>query len=184
MAAASSGRLHRELDRARPRAGRRHRGRRPCHGRSRRRSASRGGSRPPTTQRHERSEGLVQPDPVPPAHRHEIAKPHVRDLVLDDLGEALQLGPGGVVRIREQDCLAEGHAAEVLHRSRREIGDRDEVELLAGVGNGEVARVEAQRMLRRSRARPPSDATSPVRGSPEGGHRPRRSPQSPRARRR
>ena len=32
---------------------------------------------------HERRERLVEPDAVPPLHRHEVAEPHVRDLVHD-----------------------------------------------------------------------------------------------------
>ena len=38
---------------------------------------------------HERREGLVQPDPVPPPHRHQIAEPHVGDLVGDGVRDAL-----------------------------------------------------------------------------------------------
>ena len=43
-------------------------------------------------QLHERGEGLVQPDAVPPLHRDEVAEPHVRELVGDDVGDVLQLG--------------------------------------------------------------------------------------------
>ena len=43
---------------------------------------------------HEGGEGLVEPDPVPPAHRDEVAEPHVRVLVRDDVGDALELGVG------------------------------------------------------------------------------------------
>ena len=40
---------------------------------------------------HERGERLVQPDAVPPAHRDEVAEPHVGELVGDDVGDALLL---------------------------------------------------------------------------------------------
>ena len=79
--------------------------------------------------RHERGERLVQPDPVPPAHRHEVAEPHVRQLVRDGLGDAellLLRRPG---RVEQQHLLAVGHAADVLHRPLREVRDRDVVEL-------------------------------------------------------
>src|SRR3712207_9506532 len=32
---------------------------------------------------HERGEGLVEPDAVPPLHGHEVAEPHVGELVVD-----------------------------------------------------------------------------------------------------
>ena len=45
----------------------------------------------------------------------------------------------------EQRGLPERHAAEVLHRPVGEVGDRDEVHLVAGVGDAEVLLEEAQR---------------------------------------
>ena len=73
---------------------------------------------------HEGGEGLVQPDAVPPLHRHEVAEPHVGELVGDDVGDVLQLGLGGRRRVDEQDALAEGDAAEVLHGPGGEVGQR------------------------------------------------------------
>ena len=100
------------------------------------------------TQRHERREGLVQPHAVPPAHRDEVPEPHVGELVLDDLGDAAHLGPRRVGGVGEELGLAEGDAAEVLHRARREVRDRDEVELVAGIREREVLAVVAQRVRR------------------------------------
>ena len=97
-------------------------------------------------QAHEGGERLVQPDAVPPAHRHEVAEPHVGDLVLDDLGDPLELDAGRVVGIGEQVDLAERDAAEVLHRAEGEVGDRDEVELVARVGLVEVVGEEPKRV--------------------------------------
>ena len=48
---------------------------------------------------HEGGEGLVQPDAVPPLHGHEVAEPHVGDLVGDHVGDPLQLGLGGPLAV-------------------------------------------------------------------------------------
>ena len=95
---------------------------------------------------HVGRERLVQPDAVPPAHGHEVAEPHVRDLVLDDLGDAFQLVTGRVGGVGEQRGLTERHASEVLHRTEGEVGDRDEVELVTWVGLVEVLREVTQRV--------------------------------------
>ena len=104
-------------------------------------------------QLHERGEGLVEPDAVPPLHRHEVAEPHVGDLVGDDVDDALQLGLGGVLGVDEEERLAEGDAAEVLHGAEGEVGDGDEVELVARVGDAEVVGEVAQGELGRPRGR-------------------------------
>ena len=67
-------------------------------------------------------------------HRHQIAEPHVRDLVGDDVDRALLLGLGCWVGIDQQKNLAERRATLVFHRPEREVGDGDEVELGIGVG--------------------------------------------------
>ena len=66
-------------------------------------------------------------------------------LVGDDLGHALALGERRRRRVDEQVGLAEGDAAQVLHRAGGEVGDRDQVELVAGVGDVEVVGEEPQR---------------------------------------
>ena len=58
------------------------------------------------------------------------------------------LGPRRVGGVGEELGLAEGDAAEVLHRARREVRDRDEVELVAGIREREVLAVVAQRVRR------------------------------------
>src|SRR5690606_28991414 len=70
-------------------------------------------------------------------HGHEVAEPHVGQLVGDDVDDRLQLGLGGRGRVDEQEALAEGDAAQVLHRPEGEVGDGDEVELVARVGQVE-----------------------------------------------
>jgi hypothetical protein len=89
-------------------------------------------------QLHERGEGLVEPDAVPPLHGHEVAEPHVGDLVGDHVGHPLELEAGRDVAVDEQRRLPEGHGAEVLHGAEGEVGHGDEVELVAGVGEPEV----------------------------------------------
>ncbi len=42
-------------------------------------------------QLHQRGEGFVEPDAVPPPHGDEVPEPHVGDLVRDDIRHALEL---------------------------------------------------------------------------------------------
>ena len=61
-----------------------------------------------------RRERLVQPQVVPPQHRHHVAEPHVRHLVQQHVRAHRALG---VARRRpEQDGVGPGDAAPVLHR--------------------------------------------------------------------
>ena len=58
-------------------------------------------------------EGLVEPQVVPPPHGHEVAEPHVRELVQHRLGAPLVLGPAD---LRPEDVvLQEGDRPGVLH---------------------------------------------------------------------
>ena len=68
-------------------------------------------------------------------------------LVGDHVDHVLQLALGGVLGVDEQQRLAEGDAAEVLHRSEREVGDGDEVQRVAGVGDVEVVGEVEEREL-------------------------------------
>jgi hypothetical protein len=89
---------------------------------------------------HEGGEGLVEPDPVPPLHGHEVTEPHVGRLVGDHLGDAHELHLGGVVGVGEQGRLPVGDAAQVLHGAEGKVGDGDVVDLVARVGDGKVVR--------------------------------------------
>ncbi len=84
---------------------------------------------------HERGEGLVQPDPLPPLHRDEVAEPHVGEFMVDDVGGPLEFGLACVGRVDDQQHFAERHAAEVFHRTEREVGDGDQINLVGGVGD-------------------------------------------------
>ena len=94
--------------------------------------------------RHERREGFVEPDTLPPFHRHQVTEPHVCDLVVDDLGDALAFGQGRRLGVDQQGGLAVGDQSQVLHRAETEVGNRNHVELVARVGDREVVREEAQ----------------------------------------
>ncbi len=94
---------------------------------------------------HEGGERLVEPDALPPLHGHEVAEPHVGQLVVDHVGHPLQLSPAGGCGIHQQQGLPEGHAAEVLHRPEGEVGHRHQVDLVAGVGDVVVLGKPAQR---------------------------------------
>jgi hypothetical protein len=59
----------------------------------------------------------------------------VRELVGDDIGDVLLLHLGGGGRIDEEQRLAERDAADVLHRAGREVGQGEQVDLPARVGD-------------------------------------------------
>ncbi len=59
-------------------------------------------------------------------------------LVGDDIGDELALALGARVGIDEQQALAERDAAEVLHRAGGEVGQREQVDLVARVGDAVV----------------------------------------------
>ncbi len=80
-------------------------------------------------------ERLVEPEVVPPAHRHQVAEPHVGELVQDRQRPALddRLGHVGP----EDVGLQEGHRAGVLHRPGVELGHEQLVVLRERVGQVE-----------------------------------------------
>ena len=87
---------------------------------------------------HPGGERLVQPQVVPPHHRHQVAEPLVRELVRDHLGDALLHRQRRGRRVGQQRHLAERDRARVLHRARLEVGDADLVQLAERVGQAEV----------------------------------------------
>ena len=74
---------------------------------------------------HPVGEALVQPDVVPPLHRHEIAEPLVGHLVREDGRNALARGERRVLRIDEEVAFAVENGRRVLHRAGGEVGLRD-----------------------------------------------------------
>ena len=75
--------------------------------------------------RDPRSESFVEPDVVPPLHRHEIAEPLMRDFVRDDARNLLARSERRALGIDEQQPFAEDDRPAVLHGAGREIGNRD-----------------------------------------------------------
>ncbi len=61
---------------------------------------------------HEGRERFVQPQPIPPLHRHQIAKPHMGIFMGHDVGDALELGTGGFFGIDQQRGFAKGDGAQ------------------------------------------------------------------------
>ena len=72
---------------------------------------------------HVLGEGLVEPEVVPPAHGHEVAEPHVRELVQHGDGAAFHLGVGDLaaedVAFQDGDGPGVFHGAGVELRARR-----------------------------------------------------------------
>ena len=74
------------------------------------------------------SERFVEPEVVPPAHRHKVAEPHVGDLVEDDLGKV-----GDVTRrwrTAEDVALGVGDEPHVLHGANIELRTEDVIHLV------------------------------------------------------
>lgn len=97
---------------------------------------------------HEAGEALVEPQLVPPLHRHQVAEPLVRQLVRDHLfrsdrieslanqfesphlGRLLHVLGGRLADVVEQQYVAVGDEAPVLHGALRELRHRDHVCIL------------------------------------------------------
>src|SRR5258707_531056 len=88
--------------------------------------------------RHPRGEALVQPQVVPPGHRHEVAEPLVRDLVRDDAVDPLLLLQRIFARVVEEAAFVVGDRAPVLHRAAYAPRKRDLIQLDQGVRLAEV----------------------------------------------
>ena len=91
-------------------------------------------------------EGFVEPEVVPPAHRDQIAKPHVGDLVEDHLGKI-----GHVAwrwRAQEDVALGVGDEADVLHCADVELWAVDVVELLERIFATEELTEVGERLAR------------------------------------
>ncbi len=100
--------------------------------------------------RHEVGEDLLHPHVVEPAHRHEVAEPHVSGFVRDQAGasELLVLGR----RLIEQQArgVVEDRAG-VLHAAELKRRDEKEIELAEGIRDGRVAFEPGERATRGDR---------------------------------
>ena len=90
-------------------------------------------------------EGLVEPEVVPPAHGHEVAEPHVRQLVQDRVGALLVRGVGDAAA--EHVVLEERDAPGVLHRAGVELRHEELVVLRERVGGREGLLEEREPLL-------------------------------------
>jgi hypothetical protein len=91
---------------------------------------------------HPGGEGLVEPEVVPPAHRDQVAEPHVRQLVRDDhlRPEAMPLAGAAGLGVQQEQALPERDQAGVLHGARGEVRHPHQVEFVVGVGRAEPPR--------------------------------------------
>ena len=87
---------------------------------------------------HPGGERLVEPQIVPPRHRHPVPEPLVRELVRHDLRDALLLGERGGLRVEQERDLPVGDEPGVLHRARLELGEPDLIDLAERIGHTEV----------------------------------------------
>ena len=62
-------------------------------------------------------EGLVEPEVVPPGHRHQVAEPHVGELVGRDAGSAGAAGSRSRLAGSAAGVVGEGDQAGILHRA-------------------------------------------------------------------
>ena len=96
-------------------------------------------------ERAELGERLVQPQVVPPLHRHQVAEPHVRHLVQDHHGPGLVHQVGDLRA--EQELLGDRHAGHVLHRAAGELRHEHLVVLGERVAGAEQPLVEVEALL-------------------------------------
>ena len=103
---------------------------------------------------HPGGKSFVEPDLVPGRHRHQVAKPLVRNLVRHHRkNAALGVRPAarGVIEQRVFDITDE---PPVFHGTVPRAGHRDLVELGQRIGAAEVAAVEGQNLLRDRHRKP------------------------------
>ena len=105
--------------------------------------AGRLGQRQPA---HVVGEGLLEPQIVPPLHGHQVAEPHVRHLVEDDVGPRLVVRVGDLVP--EDQAVGERDQARILHGAEVVLRNEDLVVLAPRVGVVEFGTEEVQPGLR------------------------------------
>ena len=95
---------------------------------------------------HVVGERLLEPEVIPPRHRHEVAKPHVRHLVEDRVRPRLMLR----VRRRsaEDELLRERDEPGILHRAEVVFGNEDLVVLAPRVVDAERVGEEVEPLAR------------------------------------
>mmetsp|Transcript_16547 Transcript_16547/g.32295 ORF Transcript_16547/g.32295 Transcript_16547/m.32295 type:complete len:511 (+) Transcript_16547:1499-3031(+) len=97
---------------------------------------------------HVGSEGLVQPQAIPPHGADQVAEPHVRHLVQHRVRPVGQLREGRGLAV--EVVLREGDAPNVLHGSFVELGHKQLVVLVEGIRNREEVLVVSQPLFGQS----------------------------------
>ena len=94
---------------------------------------------------HEGGKGFVQPQAVPPRHRDQVAEPHVSIFMGHHVGHALQLGMSRGLLIHQKSGLPEGDGSQVLHGAGGEVGNGQQIELVAWIRTVVVFLIKVQR---------------------------------------
>ena len=82
---------------------------------------------------HELSEGLVEPQVIPPLHGDQVTEPHVSELVENRIRASFEVSGRGTSA--ENVLIAESDAASVFHCSRVVLGNENLIVGLEGVRN-------------------------------------------------
>jgi len=98
---------------------------------------------------HPARETLVEPEIVPPVHRHQIAEPLMRHLMRDDGKDTLAVGLGRAGGVEQQAGLRIEDGAPILHGiALKRAGRGNQIQLGQRIGRAEPAIVEMQQSRR------------------------------------
>ena len=103
---------------------------------------------------HPRGKTFVQPQVIPPLHRHQVAKPHMRHFVGHHFRHPLPGAGRGILRIHQQRRFPVGDGPPILHGPGGEVRDGDMIQLFQRIGYAEIV-VEKGKHPRRSFQREP-----------------------------
>ena len=92
------------------------------------------------------SEGLVEPQVIPPLHSHKVTEPHVAQLVLNDHAEESQLWDRHVL-LRAHDLVRVRDTSDILHGAIFVIRAHHVVHLCEWISSTEVLLVKVNRRL-------------------------------------
>ena len=95
--------------------------------------------------RHVRRKALLEPEVIEPAHRHVVAEPLVRDLVVDRGLPAQRLRDGGPLAVDEALLVVE-HRPRMLHAAERKCRREQKIILAEGIRHTEPVTQPAQRL--------------------------------------
>ena len=90
-------------------------------------------------------EALIEPQVVPPAHGHQVAEPHVRQLMEDGVVALLVVGRGHLRAV--EVLVADRHRAGILHGAGVVLGHEQLVVLREGIGAPEGLLIDLEAPL-------------------------------------